>query len=139
MIKRLRRQQSLGTDAAIIGMWPLERVFTSETTSKSQIFAHNPGLNIFDSVDLRIVTPGDVVSQVYGPHATQPVLNFMEEVGLYCHDADSCSSSSSSSSFMGRSGSTLSASVLSEKAIVPSDATEPEIMTKNGEVTVVSN
>ncbi|KAL7271618.1 hypothetical protein RUND412_005607 [Rhizina undulata] len=130
MFNLLRRQQSVGTDAAIIGIWPLEHVFTSETTGKSNIYTNNPGPKIFDPVDFRIITPGDVVSEIYGAHATQPVLQFMEEVGLSCRHSSSSSSSSSTSasSFMERSGSTLSASVHSEETFVSSNFAEPEIM-----------
>lgn len=67
----------------ILGIFPSELIFTAENTQRASLYLRNPGQYIYDESEGRIVGPNDIVERVYGTEATQKVVGWMRQEGMF--------------------------------------------------------
>jgi hypothetical protein len=49
----------------LLGLYPLERIFTSQETGRSELYVHDPGQELVDVAGGRTIGPGELVDEMY--------------------------------------------------------------------------
>lgn len=79
---RIKSTASSTGDPLLIGMFPIERIFSGENTGKTSLYYSEAGNYIYDSSIKAVVSPSDVVGRVYGKEATGRVVGWMRRKGM---------------------------------------------------------
>lgn len=93
LLKRFKNRPH-GLDPLLVGVFPSPRIFTSEDQGRSTLFLHDPGLKISqarspssDSEDDSVVSPLDIIGQIYGGEVHDTLMRLITERGLSPADA----------------------------------------------------
>ncbi|KAH0614105.1 uncharacterized protein H6S33_005991 [Morchella sextelata] len=84
ILKEYRTKSTISSagDPLLIGMFPIERIFTAEKAGKTSLYYSEAGHHIYDSSVKAVVSPSDVVGRVYGKEATGRVVGWMKKKGM---------------------------------------------------------
>lgn len=118
MLKEYQKKYPFVINPLLLGLFPLEHVFTAKNSGRPSLYKIRTSQYIYDESERRILSPGGVLKKVYGTGVTRRVIHWMKQEGMF--DILSMSTipdheSSSGGSSSGKSETSLSATELNSR------------------------
>ncbi|KAI5779506.1 hypothetical protein EDC01DRAFT_670431 [Geopyxis carbonaria] len=93
--QKLDQSRGVATKALLLGLYPLERVFTGASTGRTSLYLNDGGQDLQEKQTGLVLGPGAVLSRVYGADMVGDAMRLSSQAGMF-HQSNSPVSSTPS-------------------------------------------
>lgn len=83
MLKGYQIKHSSVINPLLLGIFPIELIFTARNTGRTSLYLKNIGQYIYDKMEGKAVGPSGIVEKVYGIDMTRRVVDWMRQKGMF--------------------------------------------------------